>query len=157
MWVAGGIGVTPFLSWLRALGQQPPRGPVDFFYTSADPDMPYADEIRELAVGSARVRAHLVDSRQGLLYRRAHHRRGQCQSQRHRPGDGHDTVPGYIPAVGFCFPVRPRWHGPRPADRIRRMGVPGRHIYRERFDWRLSVGHESGKTPGYPGGSCRRG
>jgi len=35
LWIAGGIGVTPFLSWLRALDNHPLRGRVDFFYTSA--------------------------------------------------------------------------------------------------------------------------
>ncbi len=67
LWVAGGIGVTPFLSWMRDLGQHPPRGTVDFFYSSAEPDMPYAEEIRDLAARAGLVRVHFIDSRQGHL------------------------------------------------------------------------------------------
>ena len=45
VWIAGGVGVAPFLSWLRALdGHQLPHR-VDFFY-SADGEAPFADEIR---------------------------------------------------------------------------------------------------------------
>ena len=67
LWVASGIGVTPFLSWLRALDQRPPRGRVDFFYSSPDPDMPYADEISELAARCNLVQVHFFDSRRGHL------------------------------------------------------------------------------------------
>src|SRR5712675_3066840 len=67
LWIAGGIGVTPFLSWLRGLEEQPLRGPVDFFYTSSGPDMPYADEIKTLAADSDLVHVHFVDSRDGRL------------------------------------------------------------------------------------------
>ena len=67
LWIAGGIGVTPFLSWMRALDEQPLRGPVDLFYTSAGPDMPYTDEIKAIAAGCDLIRVHIVDSRDGRL------------------------------------------------------------------------------------------
>ena len=44
VWIAGGVGVAPFLSWLRALDGDSPAC-VDLFYT-ADGEAPFADEIR---------------------------------------------------------------------------------------------------------------
>ena len=122
LWVAGGIGVTPFLSWLRALDQHPPRGPVDFFYSSSDPDVPYADEIRSLAARCDLVRVHLVDSRQGYL-----------TAERIIAESGGTATPPERTSVFLCGPigmVRGLESG------FRQAGVPSRHIYREHFDWR---------------------
>lgn len=49
VWIAGGIGVTPFLSWLRALDAHPLRGRADFFYATASADPHYAQEVQALA------------------------------------------------------------------------------------------------------------
>ena len=62
IWIAGGIGVTPFFSWLRAIDQHPPHGRVDFFYTSASADPPYAQEIRAIAERNSLVHVHFVNS-----------------------------------------------------------------------------------------------
>ena len=66
IWVAGGIGVTPFLSWLRegGIGSQ-----VDFFYAVRHPDdAVFADEIAALADAEPNIRAHLnVSSESGTL------------------------------------------------------------------------------------------
>ena len=61
VWIAAGVGVAPFLSWLRALdgGDLPYR--VDFFYT-ADGDAPFADEIREIADSHQALHVHMVDT-----------------------------------------------------------------------------------------------
>ena len=60
VWIAGGVGVAPFLSWLRALdGQLPHR--VDFYY-SADGTPPFADEIRAIADRHPSLHAHLIDT-----------------------------------------------------------------------------------------------
>jgi predicted ferric reductase len=122
LWVAGGIGVTPFLSWLRGLGQHPVRGPVDFFYSSSDADMPYAGEIRELAARSDLVQVHFHDNHQGHL-----------TAERILAGtDGAVTLPGQV-SVFLCGPpvmIHDLQSG------FRRLGIPGRHIYREYFDWR---------------------
>ena len=123
LWIAGGIGVTPFLSWLRDLGQHPTRGPVDFFYTSSDPDMPYADEIRELAARSDLVRVHFSDGRQGHL----------TAERVLAEAGGAAATPADQVSVFLCGPV-----GMVAAlqSGFHRLGVPGRHIYREYFDWR---------------------
>ena len=61
VWIAGGVGVAPFLSWLRALdgGELPHR--VDFFY-SADGTPPFADEIRAIADRHPSLHAHVIDT-----------------------------------------------------------------------------------------------
>src|SRR6476661_3578671 len=61
VWVAGGIGVSPMLSWLRSArpGQLPHR--VDFFYTARGP-APLADEVAHLADHHDELRLHLIDT-----------------------------------------------------------------------------------------------
>jgi predicted ferric reductase len=120
LWIAGGIGITPFLSWLRALDEQPPRGPVDLFYTSAGPDMPYTNEITAIAATCDLIHVHIVDSRDKHLT--------AAQVLASTNDEKPDTL-----SVFLCGPV----------DMARnfqaeflRAGVPARHIYREYFDWR---------------------
>ncbi|GAA2028215.1 FAD-binding oxidoreductase [Terrabacter terrae] len=62
VWVAGGIGVAPMLSWLRSAqpGGLPHR--VDFFYSARGP-APLADEVAHLAGHHDELRLHLVDTR----------------------------------------------------------------------------------------------
>jgi len=119
LWIAGGIGVTPFLSWLRALDAQPPRGPVDLFYTSAGPDIPYTDEITAIAADCDLIRVHIVDSRDGHL----------TAAQVLASADG--EKPGTL-SVFMCGPVGMTRNF---LAEFRRAGVPARHIYCEYFDW----------------------
>ena len=57
IWVAAGIGITPFRSFLHA--GVPPRLTVDLFYSYADQHAAYLDE---LAAPPDNVRVHLVDT-----------------------------------------------------------------------------------------------
>jgi len=119
VWIAGGVGVAPFLSWLRALDEHPLSGPVDFFYTS-DGDAPFAGEILDIAARHPDLVVHLVDSSL----------------------DGRLTTSAVLAAAGG----RPRdlsvfMCGPQGMLRVfqsqlRLAGVPGRRIHREYFDWR---------------------
>jgi predicted ferric reductase len=61
VWIAGGIGVAPMLSWLRSArpGELPHR--VDFFYTARGP-APLADEVAHLAEHHDELHLHLVDT-----------------------------------------------------------------------------------------------
>lgn len=61
VWIAGGIGVAPMLSWLRSAvpGELPHR--VDFFYTARGP-APLADEVSHLAEHHDEMHLHLVDT-----------------------------------------------------------------------------------------------
>ncbi len=118
VWIAGGVGVAPFLSWLRALdGQLPQR--VDFFYTS-EGDAPFATEILAIADRHASLRAHMVDTST----------EGRLTTERVLAAAGGD--PGGL-SVFMC--------GPKGMlstfqSQLRLAGVPSRAIHREYFDWR---------------------
>ena len=117
VWVAGGVGVAPFLSWLRALdGDLKHR--VDFFYTS-DGEPPFAEEIRRIADDHDSLRAHLIDtSVSGRL---------TVEQVMATAGDPHGL------SVFMCGPtgmVRTF------QAELRAAGVPSRRIHREYFDWR---------------------
>jgi predicted ferric reductase len=120
IWIAGGIGVTPFLSWLRALDQHPLRGRVDFFYASASADPPYAQEIRAIAERNSLVHVHFVNS----------------------SSDGHLTAERVLataegnPGTLSVFLCGPAGLVRNFQTTFRHPGVAGRHIYREHFDLR---------------------
>lgn len=118
VWIAGGVGVAPFLSWLRALdGDLSTR--IDFFY-SADGEAPFSEEIRVIAARHPTLRAHLVDT----------------------SVDGRLTVGHVLEAVeGEPRGLSVFMCGPGPMLQsfqtgLRAAGVPARHIHREHFEWR---------------------
>jgi predicted ferric reductase len=118
VWIAGGVGVAPFLSWLRALdGDLPDR--VDFFY-SADGEAPFAEEIRAIAARHESLHVHLIDT----------------------AADGRLTPERVLAAAdGNRGGLSVFMCGPREMLRsfqasLRAAGVPARRIHRETFDWR---------------------
>jgi predicted ferric reductase len=68
LWIAGGVGVTPFLSWLRDLGDAPAQR-IDFHYAvRTRGEALYWNEIQAIAARYDRIEAHLhVSSEQGRL------------------------------------------------------------------------------------------
>ena len=118
VWIAGGVGVAPFLSWLRALdGDLPKR--VDFFY-SAEGEAPFAAEIGEIAGRHESLHAYLIDTSSD----------GRLTPERVLATV--DADPSRL-SVFMCGPlgmVRSFETG------LRRAGVPSRGIHREYFDWR---------------------
>jgi predicted ferric reductase len=68
IWIAGGIGVTPFLSWIRSLDGAFDRD-VDFYYTYAHADDAlHRDEIAATAIAHPSLRPHfLCTDEDGLL------------------------------------------------------------------------------------------
>ncbi len=65
VWIAGGIGVTPFLSWVRALGESL-AFEVDFFYTVRAPDEAlFLDEFQDAAGRYASFKVHPIFSNTG--------------------------------------------------------------------------------------------
>ncbi len=118
VWIAGGVGVAPFLSWLRALDGQLPRR-VDFFY-SAEGEAPFAHEIHEIADRYESLNAHLVDtSTDGRL----------------TPERVLAAVDGDVKGLSV-FMCGPQGMLRSFQNRLRLAGVPSRQIHREYFDWR---------------------
>lgn len=67
IWIAGGIGITPFLARLQHLAQQGGTSPVDLIYSTDHPSPAFIENVQNLA-GQAGVRFHLlVPPREGPL------------------------------------------------------------------------------------------
>jgi predicted ferric reductase len=119
IWIAGGIGVTPFMSWLRSLDDTFDRD-VDFFSSVREPgEAVYRDEIEAAAARHPSIRTHFVftDTDPRLTAR-----------------DVLSTVPaGPAPWIYMC--------GPPPmmkalARGLRQGGVPPGHVRWEEFGGR---------------------
>ncbi len=118
VWIAGGVGVAPFLSWLRALdGHLPHR--VDFFYTGSG-ETPFAEEIHAIAERHEALNAHLIDT---SVEERLTPERVLAVAD----GDRRDL------SVFMCGPqgMLRSFHA-----QLRVAGVPAKRIHRESFDWR---------------------
>ena len=68
VWIAAGIGVTPFISWIRSLDSSFDRE-VDLLYVVPNEyDAPFLEEVKEAAEQQPSLRVHLVPSqREGRL------------------------------------------------------------------------------------------
>jgi len=68
VWIAGGIGITPFISWMRELADNPSKQ-IDFYYTTTVPEEAlFADEVRQAAEAFPNLRAHITHTnRDGRL------------------------------------------------------------------------------------------
>ena len=120
LWVAGGVGVAPFLSWLRSADEDALAERVDFFYSVKGP-APFADELRAIAGRHPRLNLYLVDT--GV--------------------EGHLTPERVLAAAGDGDPSRLSVFMCGPAGmlrtfevQLRKAGVRSAHIHREYFDWR---------------------
>lgn len=121
IWVAGGIGVTPFLSWIRDLDHEDPlRHRVDFFYTVRHPaDAVFLEEIEDVARRHPNLRAHIVYSSRG----------GSLTAEKIAAASG-----GLSGAdVYMCGPSKMT---ATLARRFRRIGVPSASIHYEEFNFR---------------------
>ena len=116
IWIAGGIGVTPFISWIRSLDDGFDRD-VDLFYTVRAPaDAVYREEIEGAAQRHPSLRAHVVYSdTDGRLTARGILRRVPAGSSR------------WIYLCGPPPMVRALARG------FRRDRVPARHLRAEEF------------------------
>jgi predicted ferric reductase len=118
VWIAGGVGVAPFLSWLRSLDGSLPHH-VDFFYTSAG-EIPFADEIQSIADRQPSLTAHVIDT---------------SVDGRLTPDQVLDAAGGR-PSELSVFMCGPKGMLRGFQADLRRAGVPARRIHREYFDWR---------------------
>jgi len=69
IWVAGGIGVTPFLAWLESLQGEPAAGiSADLHYSVHDAGTdPFVERLQTLCAALPEVRLHVHDKRSGPL------------------------------------------------------------------------------------------
>jgi predicted ferric reductase len=63
IWIGGGMGISPFIAGLQAMGQRHIEGKVDLIYTTRAPAAAFIDAIRNLAE-KAGVRFHLMIEQQ---------------------------------------------------------------------------------------------
>jgi predicted ferric reductase len=120
VWIAGGVGIAPFLSWMRALEHHPPPGQVDLYYAFTGGPAPFADELTAIAAAVGHVRVHLVDSAVD----------GRLTADRIV---AEATAAPADLSVFLCGPeamLRDLQLG------LRQRGVRSRNIHREYFDWR---------------------
>ena len=64
IWIAGGIGVTPFLAWLESLQSAPDQAPnVDFYYCIRHRDAdPFVERMETLCANLPTIRLHVLSS-----------------------------------------------------------------------------------------------
>lgn len=130
IWVAGGVGVTPFLSWFRSLDEFPASERVDFFYSVAG-DAPYIEEIRDITKEHPNVRVHVVDTTaDGRLTAERALALSVKENESSSPGPHADAR---SVSVFMCGP-KPMVHSLQSG--FREAGVSPSAIHREHFDWR---------------------
>jgi len=120
IWVAGGIGITPFLSRLQALAEQPvdTQRPIHLFYTLREADREFIDLLRNLT-DRARVHFHLVLTGRDM----ALNARRICE-----------TVTDYREAqVWFCGPAD---FGRELHQDLADLGLPAGKFHQELFNMR---------------------
>ncbi len=119
VWIAGGVGFTPFLSWLRAADVHPLPERVDFFYTGRGTP-PFADEVRAIAAAHEGLWVHLVDT----------------SAQPRLTAERVLTAARADPREVSVFLCGPTGMLRAMQQQLGRAGIPGRHLHREYFDWR---------------------
>lgn len=119
VWIAGGIGVTPFMSWIRDFNSHGERD-IDFFYAVSHPgEALFVDEILMGAAHNPRFTPHITASSQ----------------------DGRLTMPKIIEASGpvtgkdiyLCGPIMMILAF---REALRKQGVPASKIHYEEFNFR---------------------
>ncbi|MDR1890461.1 MAG: ferric reductase-like transmembrane domain-containing protein [Zoogloeaceae bacterium] len=120
IWVAGGIGVTPFIARLEELARQDGKAGnmVDLFYSAHKPDAAFVSQLRRLADASG-VTLHLIDSE----------RDGKLDVARLC-----ETAPAWKDAsLWFCGPTG---FGHSLRQGLAARGFEAQHFHQELFDMR---------------------
>lgn len=126
IWIAAGIGITPFISWIRSFADgRGPEAEIDLFYTvRSRPDALFGDEIERAAFEHEGFRFHLtISSEQGNLT--AERIAAACAEDRSGGLAGAD--------VYICGPI-----GLIEAmtDQFKRLGLGRSQIHYEEFNFR---------------------
>lgn len=118
IWVAGGIGIAPFIGRLQALAESGKGNNVDLFYCTSAPDQGFIERIRQLAE-RARVRLHVLVASEG----------GRLTPERLR-----QLAPQWQDSdVWFCGPAG---FGQDLSKDLQRHGLPPRDFHQELFNMR---------------------
>jgi len=118
VWIAGGVGITPFIARLQAIAGTAPTAPTDLVYSTAAPDDGFIAQVAGYAA-EAGVAFHLLDSRkEGFLTL--------------------DRIAAWIPEwreadVWFCGP---RGFGTSLRDAMTAAGLPADRFRQELFEMR---------------------
>ena len=123
VWIAGGIGITPFRSWIRAFPtEQPMEFDIDLYYTVRTEDEAlFLDEIRTAATQHSSFRPHIIYSE----------RDGSLTMEHVVETSGGGTI--VTKDVYMCGPsgmLESFQHS------LRKLGVPPIHIHFEHFNFR---------------------
>ncbi len=123
VWIAGGIGITPFRSWIRAFPtEQPMEFDIDLYYTVRSEDEAlFLDEIRTAATQHPSFRPHIIYSQ----------RDGSLTMEHIVETSGGGTI--VAKDVYMCGPsgmTQSFQHS------LRKLGVPPIHIHFEYFTFR---------------------
>lgn len=118
IWVAGGIGITPFIAGIQARMKKADDKPVDLFYSTDAPDETFIDKLRHSAE-AANVRLHLlIPAKDGFL-----------NAERI-----HQAIPGWKDAdVWFCGP---KGFGQSLFRDFTQAGLPSSGFHQELFEMR---------------------
>lgn len=121
IWVAGGIGVTPFLAWLESLQTAGGGAPeADLYYCTRQRDRdPLADRLEALCRNLPSIRLHIVSSDRDPAL--------TAQDLRATQGAGRATD------IWFCGP---RPFGEALRNGLARLGVPRLRFHQEAFEMR---------------------
>jgi predicted ferric reductase len=118
LWIAGGVGITPFLARMEAMALSGQKQDVDLIYSTGAADDGFIDQVRS-AVSASGVRLRVVDTGQeGLV--------------------DLTKVARWIPSwreadVWFCGPAK---FGDSLFQAMRKDGLPDHRFHRELFDMR---------------------
>ena len=122
IWIAGGIGITPFRSWMRAFTPAKSlKFDIDFYYTVRnESEAMFLDEIATTAALYPSFRSHITYSERdgSLTIERIAASSGGALAQKH---------------VYLCGPTRMIG---KFESQLRKLGVPQNHIHFEQFDFR---------------------
>ncbi|KAI5915822.1 ferric reductase-like transmembrane domain-containing protein [Thauera sp. 2A1] len=121
VWIAGGIGVTPFLAWLEALQAAPDKAPeVDFYYSVRRRDAdPFVARLEALCATLPSVRLHVLSSE--------HNEKLSAETLRERGRHGRRAEIWFCGPQGLADKLR---------DGLRRLGMGGVRFHQEAFEMR---------------------
>ncbi len=123
VWIAAGIGITPFLAWAAALSDDAPPVHLFYCYRNAD-EAPHLDEIAALAAQKPNLHLHAYVSADGD--------RLTPQAVANIVGSALGTA-----TVAYCGPVTLR----RTLEAgLKRHGVTAKRFHYEEFEFRTGVG-----------------